>query len=361
MSVAFENLTRRFGRHIALDGLSLQVTPKSFTVFTGPPKSGKSVLFRSLVGLDEPDGGRILLDGNDITRAAPSRRRLGYVPQSFALYPHMSVFDNIAYPMTLARAPRDRIRARVDRAAGMLSITHLLAKTPDQLSGGEKQRTAVARGLLAEADVFVLDDPLVGLDYKLRERLMDDLKMLRKELDATFIYGTADSVEALTLASEIVVLKDGRVVQAGRTEDVYLCPGHADAMELVGFPRANLIAGEIRDGMLSTGAFSMPTALSGRRSVTVGIRPEAVRLCDEPAADAFPATVRLVEDLGGEIVVYVAAGETMLTSAFAAGDAPVPRQGADIFVAVVAARIAVFDGDDGRIVAAGLNGAGLAG
>ncbi|MBE7186250.1 MAG: ABC transporter ATP-binding protein, partial [Methylobacterium mesophilicum] len=174
MTVAFQSVTRTYKGRNALDGFELAVEPQSFTVICGPPAAGKSVLFRLLVGLEKPDAGRVLLAGRDITNLAPAERAIGYVPQSFALYPHLTVADNMAYPLRLAKAPREEVERRVDRAAGILSIRHLLGKTPDQLSGGEKQRVAVARGLLKDARVFVLDDPLVGLDYKLRERLMDE-------------------------------------------------------------------------------------------------------------------------------------------------------------------------------------------
>ena len=258
MSVTFEGVTRRFDGVDVIHDLHLEVPDGSFTVVTGPPKSGKSVLFRTLVGLETADAGRILINGEDIAEQKAPERRVGYVPQSFALYPHMSVARNIGYPMALARAPKGDIAERVDWAAAMLAISHLLDKTPDQLSGGEKQRVAVARGLLKEADVFVFDDPLVGLDYKLRERLMDDLRELREELGKTFLYGTADSVEAMTLATRLVVLDGGRIVQEGATEEVYDEPRHPRAMELVGFPRANLLRGRIDEGVLRAGPIELP-------------------------------------------------------------------------------------------------------
>ncbi|MGO9810479.1 MAG: ABC transporter ATP-binding protein, partial [Isosphaeraceae bacterium] len=187
-SVAFRAVSKTYRGGAALDRFDLVVERESLTVICGPPGSGKSVLFRLLVGLETPDTGSIEIDGHDIAGLSAAQRPIGYVPQSFALYPHLRVYDNIAYPLTLARVPKDEIARRVDRAAGILSITHLLNKMPDQLSGGEKQRTALARGLLKEASLFVLDDPLIGLDFKLRERLMDELKSLRQELKATFLY-----------------------------------------------------------------------------------------------------------------------------------------------------------------------------
>ncbi|HTW29480.1 MAG TPA: ABC transporter ATP-binding protein, partial [Acetobacteraceae bacterium] len=188
--IRFEAITKTYrGKH-ALDGVDLEIEPGSLTVLCGPPLSGKSVLLRLLVGLEQPTAGRILFDGQDITDLPAATRTIGYVPQSFALFPHMSVFDNIAYPLTLQGVAREEIRARVDQAAGILRIRPLLDKKPSQLSGGEKQRTAIARGILKNADIFILDDPLVGLDFKLRESLMEELKDMRAQLDATFLYAT---------------------------------------------------------------------------------------------------------------------------------------------------------------------------
>ncbi len=278
-ALAFKSVTKSYKDRTALDRFDLEVARQSFTVLCGPPKSGKSVLFRTLVGLEKPDAGRIELDGRDITDLAPAERSIGYVPQSFALYPHLSVFDNIAYPLTLAGTPKSETARRVDRAAGLLSITHLMKKTPDQLSGGEKQRTALARGLLKDATLFVLDDPLVGLDYKLRERLMDELKGLREELKATFLYATSDSLEALTVAQRLVVLDRGRVVQHDDAIDLYHEPVNVRSLQLVGFPRANVIAGTVAAGFVTAGPLRFPAPAGlGEGAVLVGVRPEAIRL-----------------------------------------------------------------------------------
>jgi multiple sugar transport system ATP-binding protein len=319
MAVAFEGLTRTYGRTTALDAISLAVEEGGFTVFCGAPQSGKSTLFRCLIGLERPDAGRIILNGEDVTEWPAATRPVGYVPQSFALYPNLTVAQNIAYPMRLAGAPRRAIEAQVEKAATTLSITHLLRKTPDQLSGGEKQRVAVARGLSKDAHTFVLDDPLVGLDYKLRERLMDDLKALRAELGATFLYATSDSLEALTMADRLVVLDAGRIVAEGPVEEVYDRPAHWRAMELVGFPRANIFRGEVANGVVTAGPVRLRTSVEGARPVIAGIRPEAVRI----NGGGEPATVTLVEDLGGERVVYLdAGGHELRTAAPVEGENP---------------------------------------
>ncbi len=346
-AVTLRGVSRIYKGRPALDGVDLDVRPGSFTVLCGPPKSGKSVLCRLLVGLERPDAGAILLGGRDVTALPAASRPVGYVPQSFALYPHLSVHDNIAYALTLQKVPRDEVRTRVDRAAGLLSITHLLAKTPDQLSGGEKQRTALARGLLRNADVFVLDDPLVGLDYKLRERLMDELKALREELGATFVYATADSLEALTVAQDIAVLDAGRVVQHDDAIRLYDAPRHRRALELVGFPRANLIEAYAEGGAVRAGPFRfVPPGGAPAGAVTAGFRPEALRRGTGRGLDG-QARVTLVENLGGELVVYLDAGGTPLVMAHPFAGEAEPPAGSDLAFTLDPADVVLFDARSG--------------
>ena len=312
--IRIEGLRKEYRAAAALSDVALDVEPSSFTVFCGPSGAGKSVLMRLLIGLEQPSAGRILVNGVDITRQPPAARSIGYVPQSFALFPHMSVFDNVAYALAQQGVPRGEIAARVDQAAGMLRIKPLLTKRPSQLSGGEKQRAAIARGILKNAEVFILDDPLVGLDFKLRESLMDDLKDLRAELDAAFLYVTSDSLEALMMAEQLVVMDQGRVLQSGPVEQVYDEPTVLRSAELVGFPRCNVVAGVVEDGVCVTKLARLPvTPAAAAGEVAVMIRPEAIAL-DPRAASA--GEIRLVENLGAESVIYFdAAGETLVTTA----------------------------------------------
>lgn len=323
-AAAFRSLSKLYRGRAALDHFDLAVEPESLTVICGPPGSGKSVLFRLLVGLEAPDSGTIAIDGRDITALKAAQRPIGYVPQSFALYPHLRVFDNIGYPLTLAGVAKGEIARRVDRAAGLLSISHLLNKTPDQLSGGEKQRTALARGLLKEAKLFVLDDPLVGLDFKLRERLMDELKNLRQELKATFLYATTDSLEALVMAQHLVVIDSGRVVQQDDAIRVYDNPRHLRSLELIGFPRANVLRGIASGGRISAKPLKFAIAGPVRDGpIIVGFRPEAIKAATGRGIEGN-CRVRLVENLGGEYVVHVETeGETLIMSfPVASGAAP---------------------------------------
>lgn len=310
--IRLENLTKAYRGVVALDAVSLDIQPGSFTVLCGPPRSGKSVLFRLLVGLEQPDAGRILFDGRDIAGIPAAERMLGYVPQSFALFPHVSVFDNIAYPLTLQNVARPEVARRVAQAAELLGLTPLLSARPSELSGGQKQRAAIARGILKNADIFILDDPLVGLDFKLRERLMDDLKEMRATLGATFLYATSDSLEALTMAQNLLVLDAGQLLQAGLVADVYQHPTHVRSAELIGFPRCNVLPGTVAAGRCTTAGLNFPVPEGVRPgSVTVAIRPE--HLIVDPAADAV-GEVTLIEDLGAEYVVYFnLAGANLVT------------------------------------------------
>jgi ABC-type sugar transport system ATPase subunit len=312
--VRLQNVSRLYRGLRALDDVTVEIASKSLTVLCGPPAAGKSVLLRLLVGLEQPDTGRLLINDRDITSVPAAQRRIGYVPQSFALFPHVSVFDNIAYPMALQKVARAEIERRVGQVAEILRIKALLAKRPAQLSGGEKQRTAIARGMLKNADLFLLDDPLVGLDFKLRESLMEDLKDMRAELGATFLYVTSDSLEALTMAEDIIVLDAGRVVDANAAAALYHQPRHLRAAELVGFPRCNVLPGVLdAGGVCRTGIvnfrLAQPTTFVGE--VAVAARPEHIR--HTPAG--APATIRLMENIGAECVVYFQAGEeTLVTS-----------------------------------------------
>jgi ABC-type sugar transport system ATPase subunit len=317
--IRFEGISKSYRDAIALDRIDLDIEPAGLTVVCGPPGCGKSVLMRILIGLEAPSAGRILFDGEDIAQMPAAERSIGYVPQSFALFPHMSVFDNIAYPMALQGVPRSEIATRVDQAAGILHIRPLLAKRPSQLSGGEKQRAAIARGILKNADIFILDDPLVGLDFKLRESLMEDLKDMRAELGATFLYITSDPLEALTMAEHLVVMDRGRLVEVGPVDAVYYDPSWLRTIELVGFPRCNVLPARLdaTNAMCTTAIGRLPITLengAASADAMVAIRPEHIT---SPASDVAPlgiGKVTLVENLGSESVVYVQLHETTLVT-----------------------------------------------
>ncbi len=318
-------ITKQYGAIRVLDGIDLAVHAGGFIVLYGPPASGKTVLMRILMGLEHATSGAILLRGAEVSGLSAAERNIGYVPQSFALYPHIDVYSNIAYPLKLAKIGKRELEPIVRQAAEMLKITDLLTKRPDQLSGGQKQRVAIARGIAKQTDLFVLDDPLAGLDFKLREQLIDDLRQLQVSSGITFLYTTSDAIEALTLADIVGVLDGGRVVEAGAPEAIYQHPTHAASMRLLGFPGANFLTGSISEResgqWCNAGPLEFPVDLVERRDgveIAVGLRPEAIRLSarTEPCNEllSLPATVLLREDLGGEEILYLEIGGIPFTT-----------------------------------------------
>lgn len=312
--IEFSNITKSYGDQTILDGLDLRIESGDLTVLYGPPGSGKSVLLRMLVGLESPDDGEISVRGVDAEGLKPGDRNIGYVPQSFALFPNKSVRANIAYPLTVTGGRRAERHPDVERVAELLGIAEFLDRTPDLLSGGQKQRVAIARGLVRDTEIYVLDDPLVGLDFKLRERLVDDLRRTRDALGATFVYATSDSGEALTLGSKIAVLVGGAVVEHGDPFTLYEEPRHLHTMTGLCFPASNVLQGELLQreaGQVfetSIGDFPVMTTgeVSGSEPVVGVVRAEHVEL--QQGAGAFvsgEATVALREDFGAEEVVYL--------------------------------------------------------
>ncbi len=364
--VAFDGIAQQYKRLRVLNGITLDIDRGDFAVIYGPPATGKSVLMRILVGLEEPTAGRVMLRGFDATKIPAAARNIGYVPQSFALYPHLSVHDNIGYPLSLAGMSAHDAEPIVRHAAEMLRITEHLEKRPDQLSGGQKQRVAIARGIAKQTDLFVLDDPLAGLDFKLREQLVEDLRGLQADTKATFLYTTSDVVEAMTLADTLSVLDGGRIVESGSPERLYQRPGNLRSMHLVGFPPANFLPASLvgQAGALRcrTSLFEVPVDVTGPLvgDVVVGLRPEHVRLSPgvggngrSRAGDgvSMPAQVLLREDLGGEEIVYLGINGQSLTAVdrhqLPAGELP------EATVTVDPADLLVFSAANGELIGHG--------
>ena len=363
--IEFEGVRKRYGRNVVLDDLTATMDEGAFNVVLGPPASGKSVLLRVLTGLEAPDAGHVSIAGQRMDGVAPGDRNVGYVPQSFALYPHYSVLDNITYPLRLAGSSKRDAREAAERIAAMLRIDKLLGKMPNQLSGGEKQRVAIARGIVKDTDLFVLDDPLTGLDFKLREQLFDDLRDMRRTLGATFVYTTSEPLESLVLADTIHILYAGRIVESGAVDEVYRSPRHLRSIEQLGFPASNVLDGTVSDegGHLAcrTTLFSVPvTMATGKRpprdgaSVRVAIRPEHLRL-ERPAGDAVcavQAEVVLAEDLGGELVVHLAAQGVRITTVVR-HDRALELNGGQVELYLRHEDVVVFDTDALQAVARG--------
>jgi ABC-type sugar transport system ATPase subunit len=356
VEVELLGISKSYARKSVLKKVDLQFEKGKFSVVFGSPVSGKSVLMRLIMGLESADSGSIFLRGRDVTHLAAGVRNFGYVPQSFALYPHYRVFENIAYPLTLARKSKETIRQRVEPLAKKLRIEALLDKYPSQLSGGEKQRVALARGIVKDSDIFILDDPLVGLDFKLREQLFVDLRVMLSEIDGTFIYTTSDPLETLALADDVFVLDDGEIVDKGSIDQVYEEPSSLRAMQLLGFPGANTMPGALEGDICRSafGTFSVEFVASAgpipAREVTMVFRPEALLFGSEgrkPGLLSIEARELLREDLGAETILYFEAAGVRYVGYWSNGSAPPQLE--KVFRAGLLARdVLVFETATGR-------------
>src|SRR5919106_3584823 len=314
-------LAKRYGSVVALDGLDLEVAEGEFFVILGPSAAGKTTTLRAIAGLERADAGRILFAGQDVTDAPVQGRDMAMIFQTFALYPHLSTFDNLAYPLRERRVAGAEIRKRVDAIAAMLGIGHTLARRPGTLSGGEQQRLAIGRALIQEPKLLLLDEPLTNLDAKLRHDTRAEFKRLHRELGMSMVYATPDQLEALTMGERVAVLREGRTVQTGTPDELYLRPTDQFVATMVGAPPMNLVPGRVKGGPEGP-VIALPFAdLDGSRwrdlqagaEVVFGIRPHDLA----PAAVAdgepgFRARVHLTEPLGDMTVIDVEAAGTVL-------------------------------------------------
>ena len=296
-----EGVVKRHGTFTALHGLDLAIEPGEFFALLGPSGSGKTTTLRILAGLEEVNDGRVLLDDLDVTHKEPGERDVAMVFQSYALYPHMTVGENIAFPLRMVGTPAGEITAAVKEAAAKVDISHLLARRPGQLSGGQQQRCALARAIVRKPRLFLLDEPLSNLDAKLRIETRAELRKLQRSLGVTTVYVTHDQEEAMTVADRMAVFMDGRIVQTGTPKDIFLHPANVTVAAFIGTPPMNLLPARLTDGRVAVHGASLPvTGHPGtNRDVTLGVRPGDFRLADEGIA----AQVEFVEDLGDNVIV----------------------------------------------------------
>jgi multiple sugar transport system ATP-binding protein len=289
---------KNFGPVKVIRGIELAVEKGEFVVFVGPSGCGKSTLLRLIAGLDNVDGGAIHLDGRDITSLPSSKRDLAMVFQSYALYPHMSVYENMSFALKLAKADAKVIDEKVQRAAKILNLGDYLQRTPKDLSGGQRQRVAIGRAIVRAPKVFLFDEPLSNLDAALRGQTRVEIAKLHRDLGATTVYVTHDQVEAMTLADRVVVLRDGQIEQVGTPLELYDRPANQFVAQFIGTPRMNMVAASSVPQLANK--FSMPVPAGG----FVGLRPESIAL-RPPGGDDIQGHVDLVEALGAETLVYV--------------------------------------------------------
>jgi lactose/L-arabinose transport system ATP-binding protein len=308
-SVALRDVRKNYGSLEVIHGIDLTVGEGEFVVFVGPSGCGKSTLLRMIAGLEEVTEGEIAIKGRDVTDLDPSDRGIAMVFQSYALYPHMSVRDNLAFGLKMANTPLNEIARRVANAASILKIEPLLERRPGQLSGGQRQRVAIGRAIVREPDVFLFDEPLSNLDAELRVSMRIEIARLHRQLGNTMIYVTHDQTEAMTLADKIVVLRDGRVEQVGTPRKVYEDPDSVFVAGFIGSPRMNLLQatkdgdGKIKlaDAILS--GLPADAQLATGDGLVFGVRPEHIELSADDA-DSFTARVEFAEYLGATQYLY---------------------------------------------------------
>jgi len=349
-----QNITKTFGAAKVLHGIDLAIRDKEFVVFVGPSGCGKSTLLRIIAGLDEASSGRIVIGGQDVSHAAPVDRGISMVFQSYALYPHLSVYENIAFPLRVAELAEKEVKAKVGRPADILQMTEKLQLTPGQLSGGQRQRVAIGRSIVRNPRVFLFDEPLSNLDAALRGDMRVELSQLHRDLSATMVYVTHDQVEAMTMAHRIVVLNKGRVEQFGSPMELYHHPATRFVATFIGQPNMNLVPATV----LGTDAAGLAVEFDGGHRVVlpvepgsakpgdrveVGLRPENLR-----QGEGLSLRLRVLERLGGVAIVHGQSADGGRICASLAGDAAV-TEGETIGLSFSPADAHVFDAE-GRVM-----------
>ncbi len=329
--ISFRKVVKRYGQGAqavpVIHGLDAEIHDGEFVVIVGPSGCGKSTLLRMVAGLEEISGGEIAIGARVVNNLEPAERDIAMVFQNYALYPHMSVFDNMAYGLKIRKLPADEIRARVDKAAGILELSHLLDRKPRQLSGGQRQRVAMGRAIVRQPQVFLFDEPLSNLDAKLRAQTRLEIQKLHRELGITSLFVTHDQVEAMTLAQRMIVMNGGVMEQFGTPEEVYGTPASTFVASFIGSPPMNLLR----------------RAPGARAGEILGVRPEHL----DVAHTGWPLQVETVELLGAERLVYGSLGEEQVIVRLDASR-PAPSPGGTLTVAPRAGSLHRFDEQTGR-------------
>ncbi|WP_417584127.1 ABC transporter ATP-binding protein [Pelagibacterium sp.] len=324
-SITLKNVQKNFGGVTVIPDISLEIEDGQFVVFVGPSGCGKSTLLRLIAGLEDVSDGQILIDGEDMSRAAPAQRKLSMVFQSYALYPHMSVRGNIAFPLKMEKAPKEKIDAAVNNAASILNLTDYLDRKPRQLSGGQRQRVAIGRAIVRQPKAFLFDEPLSNLDAALRVNMRLEISDLHNKLKTTMVYVTHDQVEAMTMADKIVVLNAGRVEQYGSPLELYTKPANKFVAGFIGSPKMNFIEGAEAEKF---GAH------------TIGIRPEHLAVAKQ--GGTWSGVVKVSEHLGSDTFFHIDVDGIGTLTARAAGDVPF-KHGETVSLSPEEGRIYKFD------------------
>jgi sn-glycerol 3-phosphate transport system ATP-binding protein len=341
--IVLEKVTKRFGALKAVDAVSFRAEKGRFVVLLGPSGCGKSTLLRLIAGLEEVGEGRILIEGRDVTALDPTKRRLSMVFQSYALFPHLTVEENIVFGLKVRRLPPPERKLRLERVAELVGLTERLDHKPQQLSGGQRQRVALARAIVSQNPICLMDEPLSNLDAQLRQEMRVEIRALQRRLAMTVVYVTHDQVEAMSMADHVVLLREGKIEQEGTPAELYSRPATTFAARFIGTPAMNLVA--LEDGMIrGSGEKVLDGGRRGR--LTLGIRPEHIRI----ANDGIAAIVTSAEYHGADTVVTARVGEESLLVRAPGQVALAP--GSQVKLGWASDAIHVFDAETGTRAAA---------
>jgi sn-glycerol 3-phosphate transport system ATP-binding protein len=354
-AIRIHNVVKRYGTgpkaNQVIHGVNAEIADGEFIVIVGPSGCGKSTLLRMVAGLEEISGGEISIAGRVVNDIEPSERDIAMVFQNYALYPHMTVFDNMAYGLKIAKVPVAEIKARVDKAAGILQLGPFLARKPRELSGGQRQRVAMGRAIVRQPQVFLFDEPLSNLDAKLRAQTRLEIQKLHAELGVTSLFVTHDQVEAMTLAQRMIVMNAGRMEQIGTPEEVYARPATTFVAGFIGSPPMNLVKGQADGPRFSVDGQILPLPAAAPRSgeLIIGLRPEHAAL--RPAGGlGWPFRVEMAEMLGAERLVHGLVGSTLFTVRIDA-TLGAPRVGETLTLQAPAEHLHWFDADTQQRIA----------
>ncbi len=345
-TIRLENVEKWFGEVQVIKGVDLAIANGEFVIFVGPSGCGKSTLLRLVSGLEETTVGNIIIDGRDVTALPPSGRGLSMVFQSYALYPHMSVRDNIGFPLKMSGMARAEIDAKVAEAGRVLRLGELMDRRPKALSGGQRQRVAIGRSIVRDPAAFLFDEPLSNLDAALRVEMRFEIAKLHQQLKATMIYVTHDQVEAMTLADKIVVLRDGQIEQVGSPLDLYENPANLFVAQFIGSPKMNIMPCAAENGGIQLpGHRHIVKAINGAAPTRMGIRPEHISVTGTDEAHCM-GKVEVAEHLGSDSFLYVAAENLGILTVRAVGGSANIRPGDEIGLHFNESLIHLFNADD---------------
>ena len=361
-SVSLQQLVKYYGDVRIVHGIDLDIADNEFVALVGPSGCGKSTSLRMIAGLEDISEGQVLIDGIVVNELAPKDRDIAMVFQDYALYPHMSVYENMSFGLTVQKVPKAEIESRVREAAAILNITNLLERKPKQLSGGQRQRVAMGRAIVRRPKVFLFDEPLSNLDAQLRVQMRTEIKKLHKRIATTVVYVTHDQVEAMTLADKIVVMRDGRIEQAGTPDEVYNHPCSMFVAGFIGSPTMNFVRGRLSVQRacvtLEDGASGISVPLNATQAtryaahdetdVIVGVRPENITLASSDA-DGFTALTDVVEPLGSDTLLFFLIGNSEMIARLPPSTKA--ASGTSIRLTIDSAHLHLFDPVTERVLA----------